>query len=94
MNPTSGLWTLLTTTLLPQGLTVGNDPVDAFFLSAEAALAGAQSTKQMQAQVILVYPLLFKIYISHEFSCIYTSFILSINFYKFTTCISCKEIRM
>lgn len=47
--------------ITPQGLAAGNDPIDAFVLSADAALAGAESTKHMQAQVILVYSVLFKI---------------------------------
>lgn len=34
-----------------QKLSVGEDPVSAFVLSAEAATAGAESTIQMQAQV-------------------------------------------
>lgn len=36
-----------------QKLSVGEDPVSAFILSAEAATAGAESTIQMQAQVSL-----------------------------------------
>lgn len=36
--------------VLNEVLAVGNDPIDAFVLSAEAALAGAESTKHMQAQ--------------------------------------------
>ncbi|KAE9467052.1 hypothetical protein C3L33_01041, partial [Rhododendron williamsianum] len=36
--------------VLNERLSVGDDPVDAFVLSSEAALAGAESTKHMQAQ--------------------------------------------
>ncbi|KAI5674812.1 hypothetical protein M9H77_15176 [Catharanthus roseus] len=36
--------------VLKERLASGNDPVDSFVLSAEAALAGAESTKHMQAQ--------------------------------------------
>lgn len=35
-----------------QKLDAGEDPITAFVLSSEAALAGAESTKEMQAQVI------------------------------------------
>lgn len=34
-----------------QRLNAGDDPVDAFIISADAASAGAESTKHMQAQV-------------------------------------------
>ncbi|XP_073015364.1 putative 3,4-dihydroxy-2-butanone kinase [Primulina eburnea] len=37
--------------VLKEKLTAGEDPVDAFVVSAEAAVAGAESTKSMQAQV-------------------------------------------
>lgn len=37
-----------------QRLNSGDDPATAFILSAEAARAGAESTKDMQAQVSLV----------------------------------------
>lgn len=37
-----------------QKLGVGEDPVSAFVLSAEAATAGAESTIQMQAQVSFI----------------------------------------
>ncbi|KAG5536053.1 hypothetical protein RHGRI_023740 [Rhododendron griersonianum] len=36
--------------VLKERLSVGDDPVDAFVLSSETALAGAESTKHMQAQ--------------------------------------------
>lgn len=36
--------------VLKEKLTAGEDPVDAFVVSAEAAVAGAESTKSMQAQ--------------------------------------------
>lgn len=36
--------------VLKERLTAGNDPVDAFVLSSQAAVAGAESTKHMQAQ--------------------------------------------
>ncbi|XP_073317373.1 putative 3,4-dihydroxy-2-butanone kinase [Primulina huaijiensis] len=36
--------------VLKEKLTAGEDPVDAFVVSAEAAVAGAESTKNMQAQ--------------------------------------------
>ncbi|KAA8541420.1 hypothetical protein F0562_025383 [Nyssa sinensis] len=36
--------------VLKERLSAGDNPVDAFFLSSEAALAGAESTKHMQAQ--------------------------------------------
>ncbi|GMH16107.1 hypothetical protein Nepgr_017948 [Nepenthes gracilis] len=36
--------------ILQERLEAGDDPVDAFVLSSEAALAGAESTKDMQAQ--------------------------------------------
>jgi hypothetical protein len=35
-----------------QRLDAGDEPVTAFILSSEAAMAGAESTKNMQAQVI------------------------------------------
>lgn len=41
-----------------QRLNAGDDPVDAFIISAEAASAGAESTKHMQAQVSSLYLLL------------------------------------
>lgn len=37
-----------------QRLAAGDNPLDAFILSSEAAVAGAESTKHMQAQVILI----------------------------------------
>ncbi|KAK3002133.1 hypothetical protein RJ639_022494 [Escallonia herrerae] len=37
--------------VLKERLTAGDDPADAFVLASEAALAGAESTKLMQAQV-------------------------------------------
>ena len=37
--------------LIAQKLNSGEDPITAFVLSSEAALAGAESTKNMQAQV-------------------------------------------
>lgn len=37
-----------------QKLAAGVDPVEAFVFSAEAAVAGAESTKNMQAQVIII----------------------------------------
>lgn len=46
-----------------QRLASGNDPVDSFVLSAEAALAGAESTKHMQAQVIICLSTSYKIVI-------------------------------
>ncbi|CAK9138357.1 unnamed protein product, partial [Ilex paraguariensis] len=39
--------------VLRERLTAGDDPVDAFVLSSQAALDGAESTKHMQAQVTL-----------------------------------------
>lgn len=38
--------------LYAQKLASGEDPIEAFVSSAEAAVAGAESTKNMQAQVI------------------------------------------
>ena len=35
-----------------QRLDAGDDPIDAFVLSSEAAVAGAESTIHMRAQVI------------------------------------------
>lgn len=43
-----------------QRLNAGDDPVDAFVISAEAASAGAESTKHMQAQVLSLYLLLMR----------------------------------
>jgi len=43
-----------------QRLNAGDDPVDAFIISAEAASAGAESTKHMQAQVSSLYFLLMR----------------------------------
>ncbi|GER45556.1 dihydroxyacetone kinase [Striga asiatica] len=40
---------------LKEKLAAGVDPVEAFVLSAEAAVAGAESTKKMQAQVTCLY---------------------------------------
>jgi hypothetical protein len=37
--------------VLKQSLQAGDDPVTAFIASSEAASAGAESTKQMQAKV-------------------------------------------
>ncbi|KAI3774019.1 hypothetical protein L1987_48561 [Smallanthus sonchifolius] len=37
-------------TILKQRLTCGDDPLDAFVISSEAAIDGAESTKQMEAQ--------------------------------------------
>lgn len=39
--------------LTKQRLNAGDDPATAFVLSSEAAVAGAESTKDMQAQVNL-----------------------------------------
>lgn len=41
----------------------GEDPVEAFVSSAEAAVAGAESTKNMQAQVIISPKLFFSLQI-------------------------------
>ncbi|GAB2292740.1 hypothetical protein Dimus_026976 [Dionaea muscipula] len=41
-------------TVLQEHMEAGDDPVDAFVLSSDAALAGAESTKAMQAQVIFL----------------------------------------
>ncbi|OIW20593.1 hypothetical protein TanjilG_16092 [Lupinus angustifolius] len=41
--------------VLQKKLDIGNDPSTAFLLSSEAALAGAESTKHMQAQVTTYY---------------------------------------
>lgn len=43
-----------------QRLNAEDDPVDAFIISAEAASAGAESTKHMQAQVSSLYFLLMR----------------------------------
>lgn len=37
-------------TVLRERLTSGDDPLDAFVISSDAAIAGAESTKQMEAQ--------------------------------------------
>ncbi|XP_024991779.1 putative 3,4-dihydroxy-2-butanone kinase isoform X3 [Cynara cardunculus var. scolymus] len=37
-------------TVLRERLTIGDDPLDAFLISSDAAIAGAESTKQMEAQ--------------------------------------------
>lgn len=41
-----------------QRLNTGDDPVDAFVISSEAALSGAESTKHMHAQVVFSYGLI------------------------------------
>lgn len=45
------LFTVTDNDLASQKLNSGDDPCTAFVLSSEAALAGAQSTVDMQAQV-------------------------------------------
>ncbi|OIW21498.1 hypothetical protein TanjilG_05147 [Lupinus angustifolius] len=45
--------------VLQEKLDIGNDPSTAFVLSSEAALAGAESTKHMQAQVTTCYGFFF-----------------------------------
>lgn len=49
------LWTLWLICLHEQRLDAGDDPVNAFVLSSEAALSGAEATKHMQPQVILIW---------------------------------------
>lgn len=51
--------TLVLIYLLTQRLNVGDDPSVAFVFSSEAALAGAESTKCMQAQVRIELMLFF-----------------------------------
>lgn len=58
-----------------QRLTAGDDPVDCFVLSSEAALSGAEATKNMQAQVILYF---LKIFISQSFMILQLILIASI----------------
>lgn len=61
--------------LCKQNLDKGNDPVAAFVLSSEAAVNGAESTKEMQPQVsnvfykyavtIIFFPYFFFIVLEH-----------------------------
>lgn len=46
-----------------QRLNAGDDPVNAFVLSSEAALSGAKSTKHMHAQVVFSYGLIVVLYV-------------------------------